>query len=60
MVEAKFKSLSLKLPDWWMKVTTTATTTPLMTNPMHSAATNAVSNPLYTVNAVNAIYKEEQ
>ena len=31
-----------------------------MTIPIHSAATNAVSNPLYTVNAANAVYKEEQ
>ena len=27
---------------------------------MHSVAINTVSNPLYTVNAANAIYKEEQ
>ena len=27
---------------------------------MHLAAANAVFNPLYTVNAVNAVYKEEQ
>ena len=27
---------------------------------MYLVAVNAVSNPLYTVNAVNAIYKEEQ
>ena len=27
---------------------------------MHLAAANTVSNPLYTVNAVNTIYKEEQ
>ena len=31
-----------------------------MTIPMHSTAANAVSNPLCTVNAANAIYKEEQ
>ena len=33
---------------------------PLMTILMHSAAINAVSNPLYTINAADAIYKEEQ
>jgi hypothetical protein len=60
MVEAKFRLLSLELPDWWIKVTTTATTTPLMTISMHSAAANAVSNPLCTVNAANAVYEEEQ
>ena len=60
MVEAKFRSLSLELPDWWMKATTTATTTPPMTIPMHSAAANAVSNPPRTVNAANAVYEEEQ
>ena len=27
---------------------------------MHLAAANAVSNSLYTVNAANAVYKEEQ
>ena len=27
---------------------------------MHSVATNAVFNPLYTINTANAIYKEEQ
>ena len=43
-----------------MKVTTTATTMPLITIPMHLAAVNAVSNPLYTINAANAVYKEEQ
>ena len=43
-----------------MKATTIATTMPLMTIPMHLVAINAVSNPLYTVNAVNAIYEEEQ
>ena len=31
-----------------------------MTILMHLVATNAVFNPLYTVNAANAIYKEEQ
>ena len=31
-----------------------------MTILIYSAATNTVSNPLYTVNAANAIYKEEQ
>ena len=60
MVEVKFKSLLLKLPDWWMKVTTTATTMPLMTIPMHLVAANAVSNSLCIVNAANAVYEEEQ
>ena len=27
---------------------------------MHSAAINTVSNLLYTINAANAVYKEEQ
>ena len=27
---------------------------------MHLAAANMVSNPLHTVNAANAVYKEEQ
>ena len=27
---------------------------------MHLAAANVVSNPLHTINAVNAVYKEEQ
>ena len=31
-----------------------------MTILIYLIAANAVSNPLYTVNAVNAIYKEEQ
>ena len=31
-----------------------------MTILMHLAVINAVSNPLYTVNAANAVYKEEQ
>ena len=56
----KFRLLSLKLPDWWIKVTTIATTMPLITILMHSVAANAVSNPLYTVNAANAVYEEEQ
>ena len=43
-----------------MKVTTIAITTPLMIILMHLVATNAVSNPLYTINAANAVYKEEQ
>ena len=55
----KFKLLSLKLPDWWIKAITTATIMPLIIILMHSAAANAVSNPLYTVNVVNAIYEEE-
>ena len=33
---------------------------PLITIPIHLAATNTVSNSLYTVNAVNIVYKEEQ
>ena len=33
---------------------------PLMIILIHLAAANAVSNPLYTVNAANAVYKEEQ
>ena len=32
----------------------------LMTVLIYSVAANAVSNPLYTVNAANAVYKEEQ
>ena len=31
-----------------------------MTILIHSAAANAVFNPLCTINAANAIYKEEQ
>ena len=27
---------------------------------MHLVATNMISNPLYAVNAANAVYKEEQ
>ena len=56
----KFKLLSLKLPDWWIKVITTATTMPLIIILMHLVAANTVSNPLHTVNAANAVYKEEQ
>jgi hypothetical protein len=56
----KFKLLSLELPNWWIKVTIIATTMPPMIIPMYSAAANVVSNPLYTVNAANAVYKEEQ
>ena len=56
----KFKLLLLKLPNWWIKVTTTATTILLMIILIHLAAANAVSNPLYTVNTANAVYKEEQ
>ena len=33
---------------------------PLITILMYLVAANAVSNPLYTVNAANAVYKEEQ
>ena len=32
----------------------------LITILMHLVAANTVFNPLYTVNAANAIYKEEQ
>ena len=32
---------------------------PPITIPMHSVAANAVSNSLHTVNAANAVYKEE-
>ena len=56
----KFKLLSLELPNWWIKATTIVTIMPLITILMHSVAINAVFNPLYTVNAVNAVYKEEQ
>ena len=56
----KFKLLLLKLPNWWIKVTTTAITIPLITILMHLVAINTVSNPLYTVNAANTVYKEEQ
>jgi hypothetical protein len=60
MVKVKFKLLSLKLPDWWIKVIIITTTTPPITILIYSAAANAVSNSLYTVNAANAVYKEEQ
>ena len=56
----KFKLLSLKLSNWWIKVTTIATTMLLMIILIYSAAANTVSNPLCTINAANAIYKEEQ
>ena len=56
----KFKLLSLKFPNWWIKVITIVTTMPLITILMHSVATNAVSNPLHTINAANAVYKKEQ
>ena len=56
----KFKLLSLELPNWWIKTTTIATTTPLITILIYLVAINAVSNPLHTVNAANAVYKEEQ
>ena len=42
-----------------MKITTTVTTTLLMTILIHLVAVNAVFNSLYTVNAVNAVYKKE-
>ena len=32
----------------------------LITILIHLAAANAVSNPLYAVNAANTVYKEEQ
>ena len=56
----KFKLLSLELPNWWIKTTTIATTTLLITILIYLVAINAVSNPLHTVNAANAVYKEEQ
>ena len=56
----KFKLLLFKPPDWWIKVTIIATIMPLITIPMHLITANAVSNPLYTINAVNAVYKKEQ
>ena len=31
-----------------------------MTIPIYLVAVNAVSNPLYAINAANAIYEEEQ
>ena len=37
-----------------------ATTILPITIPIYLVAVNAVSNPLYTVNVTNAIYKEEQ
>ena len=33
---------------------------PLITILLHSVAINTVSNPLYTINAANTVYKEEQ
>ena len=60
MVKVKFKLLLLKFPNWWIKVTIITTIIPLIIILMHSVAANAVSNPLYTVNAANAVYKEEQ
>ena len=56
----KFKLLLLKLPNWWIKVTTTVTTMALIIILMHLVAANAVSNLLYTINIANAVYKEEQ
>ena len=56
----KFKLLSLKLFNWWIKITTTATIILLITILTHSAAANAVSNPPHTINVANAIYEEEQ
>ena len=56
----KFRLLSLKLSNWWIKVTTIATTIILIIIPMHSAAVNIVSNPLRAINAANTVYKEEQ
>ena len=49
----------LKLPDWWIKVTTIVITTPLITILIHLIAANTVSNFLHT-NTANAVYKEEQ
>ena len=43
-----------------MKATTIITTMLLITIPMYSVAANTVSNPLYTVNTANTVYKEEQ
>ena len=56
----KFKLLLLELPDWWIKATTITTTMPPIIIPIYLAAANAVSNPLCTVNAANAVYEEEQ
>ena len=56
----KFRLLLLELPNWWIKATTIVTTTLLITILMYLVAINAVSNPLYTINAANAVYKEEQ
>ena len=33
---------------------------PPMIIPIHLVVTNAVSNPLHTINAANAVYKKEQ
>ena len=33
---------------------------PLIIIPMHLVAANVASNPPYTINAANAVYKEEQ
>ena len=56
----KFRLLSLKLPNWWIKVIIIITTIPPITILMHLVAANAVSNPLYTINAANTVYKKEQ
>ena len=56
----KFRLLSLKLPNWWIKVTIIATTMVLIIIPMHLVAVNVVFNPLRAINAANAVYKEEQ
>ena len=58
IVKIKFKLLSLKLLDWWIKVTIIAITTPPITILMYSVAANVVSNPLYA-DAANAVYEEE-
>ena len=60
MVKAKFKLLLLKLPNWWIKATTIATTTPPITILMYLVIANAVSNPLCIINAANTVYEEEQ
>ena len=56
----KFRLLLLKLPNWWIKVTTIVTITPPITILIYLAAANAVSNPPRTINIANTIYEEEQ
>ena len=43
-----------------MKVTTTVTIMALMIILIYLIAVNVVSNPLYTINIANAVYKKEQ